>query len=331
VTRDPVGEPGSSRTGRRAAGSVDDGSEGSVADGVEAPVADGVEVSVEDPDAVAHDAHALHTAHVDATVRAETAREGLVRASRLGDDLLAEAGVPAHVRRPPLRLRYPRTGWREAVRVAVERRMWSPSYLRAYRRLAWHRARARATGQRLELQGLVFTGRGVELHARPGFGRLVIGPWCWIGDDNMLRSHEGQLTLGAKVVLGRQNVVNSYLDVEIGDASILADWIYVCDFDHRTERLDLPIKDQGIVTSPTRIGEDVWIGQKGSVLRGVDIGRGAVIASHCLVRRDIPPFAIAVGVPARVVRSRLPDGMDPEEGAALLRAGRPIPGDPLEG
>jgi acetyltransferase-like isoleucine patch superfamily enzyme len=96
---------------------------------------------------------------------------------------------------------------------------------------------------------MLFTGKRVELRARPGHGRLVIGPWCWIGNDNKLRSHEGQLTLGAKVVLGRDNVVNSYLDVEVGDAAILADWIYVCDFDHRTDRLDIPIKDQGIVTS----------------------------------------------------------------------------------
>ena len=271
-----------------------------------------------------------HAAHLDAAVRAETAREGLARASRLADDLLAETGVPAHLRRPPLRTRYPRWGWREAVRVAVSRRMTTPQYLNLYRRAAWHRARAAATGDNVEFQGMLFTGKRVELRARRGHGRLVIGPWCWIGNDNKLRSHEGQLTLGAKVVLGRDNVVNSYLDVEVGDAAILADWIYVCDFDHRVDRLDIPIKDQGIVTSPTRIGGDVWIGEKASVLRGVDIGHGAVVASHCLVNRDLPPFAIAVGVPARVVRSRLPAGMDPEEAAALVRVGRPIPGDPLE-
>ena len=279
---------------------------------------------------VDEDAHVLRREHVEQAVRVETAREGVARASRLADDLLAEAGVPAHVRRPPLRLRYPRYGWREAIRLAVERRMVTPRYWTLYRRAVWHRARAAATGHGVEFQGLAFTGKRVEFRARPGHGRLVVGPWCWIGNDNKLRAHEGQLTLGAKVVLGRDNVVNCYLDVEIGDASILADWIYVCDFDHRMARLDQLIKDQGIVTSPTRVGGDVWIGEKASVLRGVDVGQGAVIASHCLVNRDVPPFAIAVGVPVRVVRSRLPAGMDAEEAAALLRAGRPIPRDPLE-
>jgi acetyltransferase-like isoleucine patch superfamily enzyme len=131
--------------------------------------------------------------------------------------------------------------------------------------------------------------------------------------------------------MGRDNVINAYLDIEVGDASILADWIYVCDFDHRYERLDVPIKDQGIVTAPVRIGADVWIGEKASVLKGVDIGRGSIVGSHALVNRDVPPFSIVVGAPARAIRSRLGPGVDPEEAAALIEAGRPIPGDPLEG
>ncbi len=274
--------------------------------------------------------HRLHREHVEAAVRVETAREGLRRASHLAHDLFAGADVPPHVRRPPLRLRYPRWGWRRAVRFAVERRMLTPTHLALYRRYLAHRAGAAARGQRVELQGMVFTGKRVELFARRGFGRVVVGPWCWLGNDSKLRAHEGQLTLGTKVVMGHDNVINTYLDVEVGDASILADWIYVCDFDHNTDRLDVPIKDQGIVTAPVRIGGDVWIGEKASILRGVDVGHGSVIGSHCVVNRDIPPFSIVVGIPARVVRSRLPAGMDPEEALDRLRLGLPIPGDPLE-
>jgi acetyltransferase-like isoleucine patch superfamily enzyme len=297
------------------------------------PIPERGEVATElldDPAALDAAAHEAVREHTDALVRAETAREGLARASQLIDDLLAGEGVPAHVRRPPLRTRYPRWGWRQAVRTAVERKMTTPLYLNLYRRALWHRARVFATGHGVVFQGMVFTGKRVEFRARPGHGRLVLGPWCWIGNDNKLRAHEGQLTLGAKVVMGRDNVINTYLDIEVGDATILADWIYICDFDHRYDRLDVPIKDQGIVTSPTRIGGDVWVGEKATVLRGVDIGHGSVVASHCLVNKDIPPFAVAVGVPVRVVKSRLPAGMDPEEAYALVRRGLPIPGDPLD-
>ena len=273
--------------------------------------------------------------HVDAATRIEVAREGLRRAALLADDETVAPAPPrpdaaAALREVPVRLRYPRWGWREAIRFAVRRRMYTPEHLALYRRYIQHELRARIRGHRVDFLGMVFTGRRVEFHARPGHGRIVLGPWCWIGNDNKLRAHEGQLTLGAKVVMGRDNVINTYLDIEVGYATILADWIYVVDFDHRYDRLDLPIKDQGIVASPVRIGPDVWVGEKASILRGVDIGQGSVVASHCVVNKDIPPFSIAVGVPARVVKSRLPKGMSVEEAAALVGEQRPIPGDPLE-
>lgn len=244
--------------------------------------------------------------HTEAVVRAETAREGIRRLSRIADDEASDAGVPVERRRPPMRLTYPRWGWRDAVRFAVERRMYTPEYLRLYQRYLRHALRAELTGGHVVLQGIVFTGKRVEFHARRGHGRLLVGPWCWIGNDNKLRAHEGQLTLGAKVVMGRDNVINAYLDIEVGETSILADWIYICDFDHRFERLDVPIKDQGIVKSPVRIGDDVWVGVKATVLRGAQVGDGCVLAAHTVVRGDapIPERSVVAGVPGRVVRDR---------------------------
>ncbi|MBY5163057.1 acyltransferase [Salsipaludibacter albus] len=263
-------------------------------------------------------------------VAREVGREGLRRATRLAHDAAVEAGLGEQFRRPPPRLRYPRFGWREAIRRGVDRHMWTRDHVATYPRWVAHRARAAALGQDLVAHGMVFTGRDVHLRARAGAARLVLGPWCWIGDRNRLRVHEGQLVLGAKVVLGTANQVNTWLDVEIGDQTLLADHIYLCDFDHRVDRLDVAIKDQGIVTAPVRIGPDCWIGEKSTVLRGVDVGRGVVVGSQSVVRDDLPPFAIAVGRPARPVRSRLPDGVDPDEAAALLARGLPVPGDPLE-
>ncbi len=278
---------------------------------------------------VVDDATALTTLR-DVAVRRETAREGLRRAARLADDAAAAAGLSAQFRRPPLRLRYPRWGWRRAVAAAVDRQMFTPDHVAGYRRLLGHRARAALRGEDIVFRSVVLTGRDVEFRAAPDAGRIVVGPWCWLGHGNSLRCHEGQLVLGAKVVLGTDNVVNTWCDIVVGDASILADWIYVCDFDHRTDRLDVPIKDQGIVTSPVRIGEGTWVGAKATILRGVDIGAGSVVGAHAVVRDDLPPFSIAVGTPARAVRSRLPTGMDAEEATALHLRGLPIPGDLLD-
>ena len=196
----------------------------------------------------------------------------------------------------------------------VRHRAWTPFYLVRYWRLFMLRLRH----PEVVTEGLVFLGRGVEVEGRPGYGRVVLGRWVHIGDGTALRAHEGALRVGDKVVFGRHNTVNCYLDVEIGAKTLVSDWVYITDFDHRFDDLEIPIKDQGIVKSPVRIGPDVWIGQKASVLRGVTIGQGSVVASHALVNKDLPAYSVAVGVPARVVRNRLDDYRAEEAKRAAL-------------
>jgi acetyltransferase-like isoleucine patch superfamily enzyme len=213
----------------------------------------------------------------------------------------------------PLRDRWGRAGRRDprqarfltpaSLRWVIRNRAWTPWYLVRYARLL----RFRMANPHVVLRGMVFLGKRVELHARAGYGRLEIGRWVHIGDGNSLRCHEGSLRIGDKVVFGKDNTVNCYLDVEIGAATIVADWVYVTDFDHRTENVHVPIKDQGIVKTPVRIGPDCWVGAKVSVLRGTRIGRGSVLGAHAVVRGDIPEYSVAVGTPARVVRNRLTD------------------------
>lgn len=153
-------------------------------------------------------------------------------------------------------------------------------------------------------EGMVYLGRNVEMTARTGYGRIVLGRWVHLGDGNRLRAHEGTLRIGDKTVLGRENTLNCYLDLHVGAQCIVADWVYVCDFDHRTEDVTVPIKDQGIVKTPVRIGDDVWLGVKSSVLRGAQIGDGTVVAAHAVVRGEVPAYSVVAGVPGRVVRDR---------------------------
>ena len=112
------------------------------------------------------------------------------------------------------------------------------------------------------------------------------------------------MRIGDRVVFGGSNTVNAYLDVEIGRDVIFADRIYVTDFDHRYADTTTRIQDQGIVCSPVRIGPDCWIGEKASILRGATIGKGSVIGAQTIVKGDIPPYSVAVGSPARVVKRR---------------------------
>ena len=78
----------------------------------------------------------------------------------------------------------------------------------------------------------------------------------------------------------------------------------MCDFDHKMDDINVPIKDQGILKGPVRIGPDTWIATKVTILRDTTIGRGCVSGSHAVVKGDIPDYSIAVGAPAKVVKNR---------------------------
>jgi acetyltransferase-like isoleucine patch superfamily enzyme len=94
------------------------------------------------------------------------------------------------------------------------------------------------------------------------------------------------------------------LDIDLGDSVLMADWCYVCDFDHKMDDITVPIKDQGIIKSPVRIGPDTWIAAKVTVLRDTSVGRGCVLGAHAVVKGVIPDYSIAVGAPAKVVKNR---------------------------
>jgi acetyltransferase-like isoleucine patch superfamily enzyme len=187
-----------------------------------------------------------------------------------------------------------------SLRWVLRNRAYTPWYLVRY----WRFLRFKLQNPHVITRGFVFMDRGATLYARRGYGRLILGRWVHLGVHTALRCHEGTLSLGDKSVLARDISVNCYLDVEIGDSALIADGVYISDFDHKFADLTIPIKDQGITKSRVRIDRDVWLGTKVTVARGVHIGEGAVVGANAVVTRDLPAYCVAVGVPARVVKDR---------------------------
>jgi maltose O-acetyltransferase len=89
----------------------------------------------------------------------------------------------------------------------------------------------------------------------------------------------------------------------IGDRSIFGPYTMIHTANHEMET-HTPIPDQGWEPRLVTIGADVWVGMGVSILPGVTIGEGAVIGAGSVVVRDIEPYGIAVGNPAKVVRNR---------------------------
>ena len=73
---------------------------------------------------------------------------------------------------------------------------------------------------------------------------------------------------------------------------------------HIFDRLDTPIKNQGVKKENTIIGNNVWIGANASIMAGVKVGNGCVIAAGSVVTKDIPDFSVVGGVPAKIIKNR---------------------------
>ncbi len=135
-------------------------------------------------------------------------------------------------------------------------------------------------------------------------GRLELGdgtlfePGVWITAPGRARIRIGRgtfLNLGVMVAAAEL--------VEIGDNCMLANGCFVSDSSHRFDDPALPVTWQGFTSKgPTRIGDNVWCGANVVVTTGVTIGERSVIGANSVVTHDIPPFSIAAGAPAKVLR-----------------------------
>ena len=91
----------------------------------------------------------------------------------------------------------------------------------------------------------------------------------------------------------------------IGDDVMMGSDVTIITREHRTERTDIPMREQGFEDEqPVVIGNDVWLGDRVTILPGVTIGDGSIVGAGAVVTGDIPPYSVAVGVPARVIRMR---------------------------
>ncbi len=134
-------------------------------------------------------------------------------------------------------------------------------------------------------------------------GRLEIGahallePGVWITAPGKARVRIGQGTfLNMGVMVAAEQLV------EIGDHCMLANGCFVTDSSHRYSDPDKPITWQGFETKgPTRIGDNCWLGANVVVTSGVSIGERCVIGANSVVTKDIEPFSIAVGAPAKIL------------------------------
>ena len=94
--------------------------------------------------------------------------------------------------------------------------------------------------------------------------------------------------------------------VTIGARVLMAAYTYVIGGDHDFSDTTRPVLDQARSSAGVTIGEGAWMGAGAKILDGVTIGSYAVVGAGAVVKDDVPPYAVAVGIPARVVSTRTP-------------------------
>lgn len=112
-----------------------------------------------------------------------------------------------------------------------------------------------------------------------------------------------RVRIGEGTFLNLGVMVSALALVEIGDHCMFANGCFITDADHRFDDSDRPVPRQGFTTKePTRVGDNVWCGARTVITSGVSIGERCVIGANSVVTEDIPPFSVAAGAPAKVLR-----------------------------
>ncbi len=186
---------------------------------------------------------------------------------------------------------------------AAQARLWAQKW-RWYERnsLPWNRARIhwqfarREAFVRWPVHGNVLEAMR-EQRLDVGAG-VLLEPGVWItapGDARVRIGAGSFLNLGVMVAAERL--------VEIGENCMLANGCFVSDASHRYDDPDKPITWQGFQSKgPTRIGDNCWLGANVVVTSGVTIGERCVIGANSVVTRDVEPFSIAAGLPAKTIK-----------------------------
>lgn len=224
----------------------------------------------------------------------------------------------------------------------VARRLKGPSYeldpdlpTRAYFSIGSRRTASAVRGlvrgmfHPQSFRGLVFIGRHVELRNRylirlgkgvtigrgcviDGLSKsgvvlgdgVTLGQYCIVEATGVISNLGEGCVIGDRSALGCFSFVGAAGGVRVGSDVIMGNRVSFHSENHRFETTDVPIREQGVTRVGIVVEDDCWVGANVAFLDGSHVGTGSVIAAGSVVRGVIPPFTVAAGVPAKVIRSR---------------------------
>lgn len=148
-------------------------------------------------------------------------------------------------------------------------------------------------------------GRGSKIYGSvrmdtPPYRRFVLGRRSVVESFCCINNAVGDVIIGDNTRIGLHTTVIG--PVEIGNNVNLAQGIVVTALNHNFTDCTKRIDEQGVSTAKVTIGNDVWIGANATVLPGVTIGNHCVVAAGAVVTKDVPPYSLVGGVPAKILK-----------------------------
>ena len=132
------------------------------------------------------------------------------------------------------------------------------------------------------------------------FNKFCLGNHSTIENFCTVNNGVGDVIIGNNTLIGMGNVLIG--PVQVGNDVILAQNIVMSGLNHEYKNIDLPIHAQPVLVAPIVIEDECWIGANAVITAGVTVGKHSVIAAGAVVTKDIPPYSVAAGNPARVIK-----------------------------
>jgi acetyltransferase-like isoleucine patch superfamily enzyme len=158
---------------------------------------------------------------------------------------------------------------------------------------------------RISLGDNVMFDDGIVLDAKGDASEgITIGHNVWIGRNTILTSFNGRIRIGNQVSIGPFCTLASHSFIDIGSNVSISPYCSIQPGSKDISDVETPLLQKQRISKGNRIGDNVWIGAGVTLLDGVEIGSDVVIGAGAVVTQSISPRTIAVGIPARVVKTR---------------------------
>ncbi|MBL4707132.1 MAG: acyltransferase [Flavobacteriales bacterium] len=143
-------------------------------------------------------------------------------------------------------------------------------------------------------------GRRCELYIK-GKGKIECKGRIILNNDVMLFT-KGELTIGDNFGINSYSRIVAHDKIEIGSNVTIGQMVGILDHDHKYQITNNKMSLDGYTTAAIKIGDNVWIGDKSTVLKGVTIGDNVVVGANTLVNKDVPANCVIGGVPFKILK-----------------------------